>query len=678
MHAKQIIQYLLRATTTVLLIACVAVECLAQPIIPSADQDLARRLASVDDLLEVEDWDRAIDVLESVQISGDQNVIKVDNRLMLRASEYARILLTRLPKPALQRYRERFEPRTDELWQQADLTGNVSLLKTILRETFLTRTAEKAINRLAELALQAGDYEAAHAYWLMLVPLESSEALLVRYPDPDTRLPDVLAKLIVTRVLSAEHELAQFELSVYRERFPDAEGTLAGKTGKWTDLLSDLLTSSTNGSPPVFSIATRGQMPVDVGAQRWSLPVHNPEKLTSYSGLRHHPVVWNQYVFWNDGTAIMGYNIQTGLGAWIDEPPQSLEAWVRQGRVYPTQVDPFDFRPLRPVHGETGETLSISQGRLFARLGGPITGFSIDETRQQPSRLICLDLKERQGQLVWDFNASQLDRNLRFEGSPVVKDKKLWILGRRGATPSELYLLCFRAEDGHFLWNRLICSNSAQVPEGSNYASSLGLLWNSGQVYVSTELGAVAAFDAIDGLPVWYHTYPRTTNPEKAGTTSRLSAKLLIHEGILIAAPGDSDRVFALEQQTGETLWSQPKARDQQLLGIAKDRVFLTGNHLEARHLADGQREWQFSSRAAELQGQGAGVVTHDTIWWPTSTEILVFDTVDGRMTRRINLLRNHQLQGGNLVGHPSGLILANPTHMTVFSPWGEKPTPEP
>lgn len=652
--------------------------CFAQPIIPSADQNFARQLASIDDLLEVEDWDRAIDVLESVQISGDQNVISVDDRLMLRASEYARILLTRLPKPALQRYRERFEPRADELWQQVDLTGNVSLLKTILRETFLTRTAEKAINSLAGLALQAGDYETAHAYWLMLVPSDNPEALLVRYPDPETRLSDVLAKLIVTRILSAEYELAEFELTVYRERYPEAEGTLAGVTGKWTDLLSNLLATSTDVSLPASSITTRDRMPVDVGAQRWSLAVHNPEQLPSHSGLRHHPVAWNQYVFWNEGSAIMGYDIQTGLGAWITEPPQSLEAWARQGRVYPTQVDPFDFRPSRPVHGEIGETLTIHQGRLFARLGGPITGFSVDETRQQPSRLICLDLKERQGQLVWDFNASQLDRDLRFEGSPVVKDGKLWILGRRGATPSELYLLCFRAEDGHFLWNRLICSNSAQVPEGSNYASSLRLLWNSGHVYVSTELGTVAAFDAADGLPVWYHIYPRTANPEKAKTTGRLSAMILIHEGILIAAPGDSDRVFALEQQTGETLWSQPRTSDQQLLGMAKDRVFLTGKSLEARHLSDGQREWQFFSRAAELQGQGSGVVTHDAVWWPTATEVLIFDTIDGQLIRRINLLRNHQLQGGHLVGHPDGLILANPTHMTVFSPWGEKPTPEP
>jgi hypothetical protein len=77
MHAKQIIQLSLRTTTTVVLIVCLAVECLAQPIIPTADQDLARRLASIDDLLEVEDWDRAIDVLESVQISGDENVIPV-------------------------------------------------------------------------------------------------------------------------------------------------------------------------------------------------------------------------------------------------------------------------------------------------------------------------------------------------------------------------------------------------------------------------------------------------------------------------------------------------------------------------------------------------------------------------------------------------------------------------
>jgi len=675
MHAKQIIQLSLRTTTTVVLIVCLAVECLAQPIIPTADQDLARRLASIDDLLEVEDWDRAIDVLESVQISGDENVIPVNDQLLLKASEYARILLTQLPQPALERYRQRFETRAEGLWNQANLTGDVTFLETIAQEAFLTRMAEKAITHLAEMSLQAGEFEAAYAYWLMLVPSEYPQALLIRYPDPEMPLSDVLAKLIVCRILAGELEVAKFELSVYRERYPEAEGTLAGRSGLWRNLLEGLLNSTREQTPMVSSVTSnRTEIPIDVGAQNWSLPVVKDSSLTFSNGLKHHPVLWKNFVFWNTGSAIMGYDMKSGLGAWMEETPRSSEDWIRQGRIYPTQVDPFDFRPLRPVHGDAGETITISQGRLYARLGGPITGYSNEETRRQPSRLICLDLQEREGQLVWDFNSAQLDQELRFEGPPVVDRGKLWVLARRGTTPSELYLLCFRAEDGHFLWNRLICSNSAQAPEGSNFASSLQLVLNSGSLYVSTELGTVAAFHAEDGQPIWYHIYSRNTSPENRHRTARLSSKLLIDEGTVIAAPSDSDRVFALEQQTGESLWSQPRTSDQQLLGIAKDRLFLSGDHLEARHVSDGQREWRFSSQAAELKGQGVGLVSHDSVWWPTSTEILIFDTVDGRLTRRINIFRNHNLQGGNLAGHSEGLILASPSHVTAFSPWGEKP----
>ena len=256
MHAKQIIQLSLRTTTTVVLIVCLAVECLAQPIIPTADQDLARRLASIDDLLEVEDWDRAIDVLESVQISGDENVIPVNDQLLLKASEYARILLTQLPQPALERYRQRFETRAEGLWNQANLTGDVTFLETIAQEAFLTRMAEKAITHLAEMSLQAGEFEAAYAYWLMLVPSEYPQALLIRYPDPEMPLSDVLAKLIVCRILAGELEVAKFELSVYRERYPEAEGTLAGRSGLWRNLLEGLLNSTREQTPMVSSVTS--------------------------------------------------------------------------------------------------------------------------------------------------------------------------------------------------------------------------------------------------------------------------------------------------------------------------------------------------------------------------------------------------------------------------------------
>ncbi|MBD3673648.1 MAG: PQQ-like beta-propeller repeat protein [Planctomycetaceae bacterium] len=644
----------------------------AQPVIPSADEELSRRLASINDLLDVEDWDRAIDLLESVQIAGDENVVRVDERLFLNAAEYSRILLTQLPAAAIERYRERFEPRAEELRRQWEESENEVFLDTILRETFLTQTAEKAILRKAELALQAGEFTTASSLWLMLVPPEQPGALLIRYPDPQTPVEEVLAKLIVCRILSGELEVAEFELSVYRQRYPEARGRLAGREDRWTDLLNELLLSMQQS--PVDVSPPKSLIP-DIGSDYWSLPLDDePDDPTIRDGLRFYPQVWNEFVFWNTGSSIMGYHITSGLGAWLEETPKTLAQWRSQGRVFPNRIDPFDFRPERPVHGATGESLTIAGGQLYARLGGPITGYTPGETRLQPSRLVCLDLEERQGQLKWAREAAKFDRLLRFEGPPVVRNDRLWILARRGATPSELYVVCLSAESGEFLWNRLICSNSARVPEGANLASGLELTLNDGRLYVSTELGSLCALKAKDGAPVWFRVYPRQVEVEQAQKRPTLSSRAIIDGQRLFSTPADSELVLALEMHTGETLWTRTREQDQTVLGVARDRVFLSGKTLTALHIADGQQEWEFASRRAELQGQGRGFVTTDQVWWPTTTEILVFNAIDGQLERRFPLLPNRYLQGGNLTGSAEALILSSPRRVTSFSPWGEGP----
>ncbi|MCH5375036.1 MAG: PQQ-like beta-propeller repeat protein, partial [Planctomycetes bacterium] len=462
---------------------------------------------------------------------------------------------------------------------------------------------------------------------------------------------------------------------------PDAPGTLAGRKGKWVDLLEQLRKSVAATGPSVPR-NDQNAVPADVGAPYWSLPLNGPGEFdaepvspeSDVDGLAFYPRLWNGLVFWNARDWIVGYNVHSGLGAWLENEPQSAQHWREQGHVFPIRADPFDFQPDRPVHGFLGDDLTIHEGKLFARMAGPITACAERENRVPPSRLVCLDLQEGQGRLVWDLDATQLDPNLRFEGPPVAKDNRLWVLARRGLAPSELYLLCLSADTGKFLWNRLICSNSARAPEGANLASSLRIVSHESTLVISTELGCVAALNTEDGQPIWYRIYPRQMELNGATTSPQLSPGCIIHEGVVYAAPDDSDQLLALDLLTGETIWSQTRPADHRVWGVAQDRVITSGKTLEARHVADGQLEWQFSAPVAELQGRGDGLVTDDQIWWPTPTQILVFQAKDGGILKTIDLHISRHLQGGNLAANRKELVIASPDRVTVLSPWGQMP----
>jgi outer membrane protein assembly factor BamB len=258
-----------------------------------------------------------------------------------------------------------------------------------------------------------------------------------------------------------------------------------------------------------------------------------------------------------------------------------------------------------------------------------------------------------------------------------VKDDRLWILARRGLAPSGLHLVCLAADSGQFLWNRLICANSARVPEGANLASSLRIVRHESTLLISTELGCIAALNEEDGQPIWYRTYPRQMETNGAKTSPELSPACVVHEGVVYAAPHDSDQLLALDLLTGATIWSQTRPADHRVWGVAQDRVITSGKTLEARHVADGQLEWRFSAPIAELRGRGRGLVTNEQIWWPTPTQILVFHARNGHMIRRIDLRTSRQLQGGNLAANGKGLVISSPDRVTVLSPWGRGPARE-
>jgi outer membrane protein assembly factor BamB len=131
--------------------------------------------------------------------------------------------------------------------------------------------------------------------------------------------------------------------------------------------------------------------------------------------------------------------------------------------------------------------------------------------------------------------------------------------------------------------------------------------------------------------------------------------------GMLFVAPADAPTVFALDADTGQTLWSTDQLADAvNLLGVVNGNLIATGNRLTAVDARSGHVKfvWPDSSTAG-IRGFGRGVVAGHEVFWPTRDRIYVFDAVTGQQTRKPIDVVAYTTSGGNLVAADGYLLLA-------------------
>lgn len=667
----------------------------AQPIIPTEDSRAARLFASLDDLIAGEQWDRCLDLIDRLQASERDRIVRVSPRQSINLFELLRSRLSRLPDPLLARYRERWESSAQALLATARAENRGELLERIVDDYFPTRAAEEALLLLGEYHLRNGELGAARREWTRLLPLKTIEAapLLTRYPAARVPEADVLARLVLCSILEGDAARTDWELSVFRTRHPEARGTLAGKAGLWIDLLDQqrqALRPEWSAIASVNSRATtfggdpartqRFDAPLDVGAAAWrshdfirELPAGVDSNASIGNTASISPIIWNDLLLFSTGTQIYAYDRHNGRPAWfgpeadrIDEPQRGELA-----RLYPPPGAGDASRPvLRVAAGTFAPTLTVAAGRLYARLGEPHTALTTFDAVRFPTQLVCLDLSRGEGLLLWSVSASEFDPDLRFEGSPLYREGQVIAIARRGVSPSELHLVCLDANDGRFLWNRELCAGDPLVAASQELVSQHLLAGDGERLFVETELGTIAACDARHGRPLWYHEYPRRESAP-AGVSTR-PAVCLTADDVVFALPADSRELLALDARTGQLLWSRDDVTaSQRLAGIHAGRLFLDGDRLEARRAGDGALLWRWEAGPGESGAAGCGFLTRDEFWWPSHREVLIFDQATGRLRRRVALLDVHGVRGGNLLSDGRQLIVAGPDRVTVFSPFG-------
>jgi len=280
-----------------------------------------------------------------------------------------------------------------------------------------------------------------------------------------------------------------------------------------------------------------------------------------------------------------------------------------------------------------------------------------------------------------------------FEGSPVTDGRLLYVTMRRNeGDAAQLHAAAFDAATGRRRWQTLLAAADTLRRGNLKHRTHNLLTLVDGVLLANTNLGAIAAIDADSGRRLWVTTYPRQ-GPESKNLEQhpwhvyRELNPCVYHEGMLYAAPRDSNRIFALSAHDGRLIW---ESRELDNL----DAVHLLGAE-GGRLIASGRRLWWFNAYSGQLSrapasnpfpphaaappfGYGRGVIRGGRVYWPARggprDEIYVFDASTGRPTRQPIVLRAAGAGAGNLVPAGDFLLIAGPDRIDAYHTTGKPP----
>lgn len=413
------------------------------------DSSVRKKLGTVQDYLNLEKWSEAIDLLVRISKTQGDRLIEVSPGSYLNVASYCDVVFTGLPQPALDVYRERFDLPARRLFEAGRSQRDTSLLQRVVREMFVSRFADDALFLLGDISWERGEFSRARHYWEMILPARKQPGadqsrLLLNYPDTDINPADIYARLVLCSIADGDAARSVFERNAFRRLFPDAEGVLAGRKGNWNQILETIADDFQKEKRQLRFDHTETfahnakrngilEKSVDVAGAAWSVPLPrvlfqpslSRKPAFNESGpLSYYPIIYRDMVLVSDGDRIFAWNLFTGKPYWdqsetennTSENGSQVETTLPEtgAVIFPPGSEFRTSPPLQSLVGVPRFTMTVAEGRLYARLGSSVTSHAKKnrELHSEPIRLVCLDLADKQGALVWRMSSSDLGGGL--------------------------------------------------------------------------------------------------------------------------------------------------------------------------------------------------------------------------------------------------------------------------
>ena len=716
-----------------LVAALVPVARAADPaLLPGESRTTAARLVEAGKKIDDKKYTEAIDDLQAILETAGNDLVPLTPEHCVQARLLCHRELARLPAEALRDYRARVEPQAKKWLDEATPARDTRLLRRLVDEAFCTRAGETAIDLLGDLAFERGRFDEAGMWWRLLAPpLDAKKekrafAPLV-YPDVQGDKARLYAKQIVARIFAGALEEAAQELKAFHRDYPNAEGALAGRKGKYADLLQDLLKNPPPELDKTWTTyggdATRGLvLPAPPGwlerlsqtvkegptwrfdlAARKPLDESPPPPGTGLSpsmrarALAFAPLISGHYAIVSDARYVTLYDLRTGERVY-DRSGGKKEEWFDLAEEVGAMAPPNLKLPTEKT--DLRYTMTVAGDCLYVRLGAQAIFLpdekEVDRDKKTASFLACLSLDPATPRdkrvrwctrpVVFPNRPVLAQSDAIFEGAPVVHNGLLyaavtWFEGDHTVTAIQ----CFPAGTETLppkRWQQIVCETHELKPKEERSRQHLLTVAGPNVVYCSHS-GAIVAVDALTGKTAWAVRYPSQPATNADQPSLRDLTPCVYAANRLYAAPADYDHLLCLDPLTGEILWDREHIAATHLLGVGKGRLIftmLTG--LRAVNAADGSDSggWFLRGSGGSMVPMGRGFLIGDVAVWPTVTardgdRVFVIRQEDGnppssRIDKKNDFINELQrVPIGNLVYHNGVLAVADATTLSVFVP---------
>ncbi len=649
-------------------------------------------------------WNEAVDTLLEIMESSGGRLLAVTDHRLVSVDRYCQLQLTSLPPDALAIYRRRVDPLAEKWCKQGIARRDRGLLLDVVNQMLASSWGDDALMAIGEIALERADFASARAYWEKAIPVEQpadGPRTWLSVPDTNLDLAAIRARLVLVSILEGSRDRAADELEQMARLHPDARGRLGGQEGNYVQLLHDLLAESAawpplprsddwptfagtpqrNGTCPrsidpagvAWRLSLRKSMAVDSSARSSDVP-HRHVAEDANLPLSYYPVVVGNLVLLCNQVEVLAIDLKTGKPAWgLDNPAIYRDQYDEAVHIFHNPADSV---------GAPRFTMTVHQGRAYARMGSSVTSWPRDDTKQsRAGYLVCLDLNA-EGRLVWKTTPE--DDGFAFEGSPIVDGGRVYVGMRRSDIQPQAWVACYDAEDGRQLWRQYVCASETPARGMLHEMTHNLLTLNGDTLYYNTNLGAVASLATSDGRLKWVSLYPRDRRGDlfkPAPHWSRELTPCLFDRGRLLVAPADSQQIFALDAETGQILWQTgPEVDDVvHLLGVAGHTLIASGYKLYWIGL-DGPNRGKVEHVWPDAQdrlGYGRGIIAGGLVWWPTRETIFLFDQATAQLKKQIPLVPRG-LTGGNLLVADDRLLISTGDELIALGTRPSESTKEP
>ena len=693
----------------------VAQNSVREVILPDVDAAVPRKLATYEEHLRTKEWDEALDFLDEILREHGSELIRVapienGNGYYSNVNDYCQRLIGRLPDAGQKVYQARVNAQAEQQFQKAIGAPDNHLLQNLLRNFPFSSAGGKAAFVLGQRAWLDGKPAAARAYWSLL-SLEkelrgvNARDVKISAADLEQRLtmcevamghkPEAGARVRKMQDRSAQSApnspaAANPPLKVHRAQ-SGSDTSLAARlladieSESWSVRGANGFSAASEMAPTFAGNSARNSVSEDLPdtlSKGWSYPFYPQRAVPAFTIRRHpaiqidqrpgvFPVIYSGKVFVADCQRVLAFDLVTGQAAW------PADNNVPERRKFDATI--FSAKAPLPdigVHGNPNWSLTVDQaGRLFMRFGSPVTRIATGEARAMKSGLVCLDVKFGEGRQLWQAENSKLGPDWHFDGAPVAHDGRVYSVVTQSNSRLQMGIVCLSAATGRAIWTQTVCTAIRPLGVNTNEVTHRLLSVDEQHVYLSTNLGAIAAVNRETGKPIWVVTYPQTENTSGAGAPR----PCLLTSGMVIAAPADSDFILALDARTGRIVWkTKLPDRIRHLLGARQQVLVGSGNSLWGLNVATGNVIWGGPNFSPVHFGFGRGFITETKVFWPKRNAIEVRDLQTGIPARSPIRLPNSQL-GGNLQVSAGNLIVSGPDTIFTLTAGNKTPrTPEP